>query len=82
MLKIAEGISLEELEKYGFMDWNKEGAEVIYFKFIPINGMMILILRDRSIDFELPVGSIIERSHIKIESFIEDLIQAGIVVKE
>lgn len=82
MLKVKEGIPLEELEKYGFMDWDKEGANVIYFKFIPINGMAILILKDRSIDFELPIDSIIKREHIKIERFIEDLITAGIVVKE
>ena len=82
MLKVKDGIKLEELEKYGFMKWGKEDAEVNYFKFIPINAMALLILKDRSIDFELPIGSVINRQDIKIESFIEDLITAGIVVKE
>ena len=82
MLKVKEGIPLEELEKYGFMYWDKEDAEVAYFKFISLNKMALLVLRNRIIDFELPIGSIIKREDIKIESFIYDLIQAGIVVKE
>lgn len=82
MLKIREDIPLEELEKYGFMYWDKEDAEVAYFKFISINRMALLVLKDKSIDFELPIGSIIKREDIRIESFIDDLIQAGIVVKE
>lgn len=82
MLKVKEGIKLEELEKYGFMDWDKEGAEVIYFKFINANAMIIQVMKDRRIEFQLPIGSIIKREDIKIERFIEDLITAGIVVKE
>lgn len=82
MLKVKEGINLEELEKYGFMDWDKGSAKVAYFKFIPINAMIIQVMRDRSIEFQLPIGSIIKKEDIKIESFIEDLITAGIVVKE
>ena len=82
MLQVKDGIKLEELEKYGFMSWDKESAEVAYFKFVSTNRMALLILRDRSIDFELPIGSVIKREDIKIESFIEDLITAGIVVKE
>ena len=82
MLKIKEGIPLDELEKYGFMSWNKEGAEVIYFKFISTNRMALLILNDRSIDFELPIGSVIRREDVNIENFIGDLITAGIVEKE
>lgn len=82
MLKIKEDIPLEELEKYGFMYWDKGSAKVAYFKFILINKMIVQILRDRSIDFQLPIGSIIKREDIRVESFIDDLIQAGIVVKE
>ena len=61
------------------MNWGKENAEVIYFKLAPINGMLIQIIKDRSIDFQLPIGSIIKKEDVKLETFIQDLIQANLV---
>lgn len=63
------------------MDWDKENAEVIYFKLIPINGMLIEIYKDRTIDFQLPLGTIIKREDVKLETFIDDLIQSNLVEK-
>ena len=79
--KLKDNIQFEELEKYGYMSWEKEDAEVRYFKLIPINGLLIVILKDRIIDYQLPLFSLIKQEDIKIETFIEDLIKADLVEK-
>ena len=79
MLRIKEGIDLKELEKFGYMNWDKENAKIIYFKFVPVNSMIIEIFKDRTIDFQLPLGSFLKREDIKIETFIDDLIKADMV---
>lgn len=63
------------------MNWDKENAEIIYFKFVPTNSMIIEILKDRTIDFQLPLGCILKREDIKIETFIDHLIKADLVEK-
>lgn len=81
MLKIKDNVDLKELENYGYMEWGKEDADVRYFKLIPINGLLIVILKDRIIDYQLPLFSLIKQEDIKIETFIEDLIKADLVEK-
>lgn len=39
MLKIKNNVDLKELEKFGYMNWDKENAKIIYFKFVPINSI-------------------------------------------
>lgn len=81
MLKIRDDVDLKELEKYGYMKWNNEKALVCYFKFVPINSMIIQIDRKRIIDFQLPIGSKIKKEDVKLETFIQDLIKADLVEK-
>lgn len=35
MLKIKDEVDLKELERFYYMQWNKENGEVEYFKLIP-----------------------------------------------
>lgn len=79
MLKIKDNVDLKELEKYGYEKHRKEGAIVDYYKFSPIG--IIRILKDRIIDIQFPFYSSIPPGLIKIESFISDLIQDGLVEK-
>lgn len=79
MLKIKDEVDLKELERFYYMQWNKENGEVEYFKLIPENGLLIQINKDRTIDFQLPIQSLLKKEDIKLEKFIDDLIQAGIV---
>lgn len=79
MLKIKDEVDLKELERFYYMQWNKENGEVEYFKLIPQNGLLIQINKDRTIDFQLPIQSLLKKEDIKLEKFIDDLIQAGIV---
>ena len=81
MLKIKDNVDLKELEKFGYMEWDKEEAIICYFKFVTINQMIIEIHKNRIIDFQLPLGSIIRREDIKLETFIDDLIKADLVEK-
>lgn len=79
--KLKDNIQFRELENYGYMGWGKENAEVRYFKLIPINGLLIEILKDRTVDYQLPLFSIIKKEDIKIETFIDDLIKADLIEK-
>lgn len=79
MLKIKDEVDLKELERFYYMQWDKENGEVEYFKLIPENGLLIQINKDRTIDFQLPIQSLLKKEDIKLEKFIDDLIQAGIV---
>lgn len=81
MLKIKDEVDLKELERFYYMHWNKKNAEVEYFKLIPQNGLLIQINKDRTIDFQLPIQSLLKKEDIKLEKFIDDLIQAGLVEK-
>lgn len=79
--KLKENIQFEELEKYGYMSWEKEDAEVRYFKLIPMNRLLIEVHKSRVIDYQLPLFSIVKKEDIKIETFIQDLIKANLVEK-
>ena len=79
--KLKKNIQFEELEKYGYMSWEKEDAEVRYFKLIPMNRLLIEVHKNRVIDYQLPLFSIVKKEDIKIETFIEDLIKADLVEK-
>ena len=68
MLKIAEGISLAELEKYGFRYYNS--ACKLRRRWISENGGLNIFEDDKTI------------VNIDGEDALYDLIQAGIVVKE
>ncbi len=85
-LKIREDIDLKELEKFGFEYWDKEDAKVAYFRFMPMINRSIKILieiyKDRTIDFQLPIGCQIEKNKICINDYVQDLIQADLVIKE
>lgn len=75
MLKIAEGISLAELEKYGFEYKNEDGIEgkFEYWEYV-----------DKYVPYRriyIPVWSR-EVVYLSGCDIIYDLIQAGIVVKE
>lgn len=63
------------------MKWNNEKALVCYFKFVPINAMIIQIDTKRIIDFQLPIESKIKKEDVELETFIQDLIQTGLVEK-
>lgn len=79
MLKIKDEVDLKELEKFGYMYWDKEGALIKYMKFLEY--FHIVIYEDRRIDIQLPINSILNKKDIKIETFIDDLIQANLVEK-
>ena len=68
MLKIAEGISLAELEKYGFRYYNSDCK--LRRRLISENGGLNIFEYDKTI------------VNIDGEDALYDLIQAGIVVKE
>lgn len=59
----------------------KEDSEISYYKLISINGLLIVIFKDRNIDYELPLFSKIKRKDIKIETFIDDLIKSNLIEK-
>ena len=79
--KLKDNIQFEELEKYGYMSWEKEDAEVRYFKLIPMNRLLIEVHKNRNIEYQMPLFSVIKEENIKIETFIQDLIQADLVEK-
>lgn len=59
----------------------KEDSEISYFKLISINGLLIVIFKDRTIDYQLPLFSTIKKEDIKIETFIDDLIKSNLIEK-
>lgn len=79
--KLKNNIQFEELENYGYTSWGKEDAGVKCFKLIPINGLLIEIHKNKTIDYQLPLFSVIKKEDIKIETFIDDLIKADLVEK-
>lgn len=74
MLKIAEGISLEELEKYGFEKEKMIGDEYMYRKITEkgVREHITIYCENRMIT---------THSKLLLDT-LYDLIQAGIVVKE
>lgn len=78
--KLKDDVDLKELEKFGYISWYKEGAEIKAFKMISF--IHINIYKDNTIDFQLPINSKITRKDIKIEDWIQDLKEAGLVEKE
>lgn len=81
MLKIKDNVDLKELEKYHYTNHQMDDAEIAYYKLVPENGIMITILKNRKIDYELPMFSKIKKNEIRISNYIYDLIQAGLVEK-
>lgn len=79
--KLKDNIQFRELENHGYMGWETEDGEIRYFKLIPINGLLIEILKNRTVDYQLPLFSIIKKEDIKIETFIDDLIKADLIEK-
>lgn len=79
MLKIRDNVDLKELEKFGYIHWDKEEALIKYMKFM--QHFRIVIYKDRIMDIQLPINSILSKKDIKIETFVYDLIQAGLVEK-
>lgn len=77
MLKIKDNVNLKELEKYGYTKHKMEKAAVDYYKFTKL--CAIQIFKDRSIHYQLPIGSPLKV--IIIENFIQDLIKADLVEK-
>ena len=62
------------------MYWDKEGAKIKYLKML--KNFHVVIYGDRIIDVNVPINSILNKKDIKIESFIQDLIQAGLVEQD
>ncbi len=44
--------------------------------------ILVEISKDRTIDFQLPLGCTIKKQEIYLEEYIQDLIKADLVVKE
>lgn len=86
MLKIREDVDLKELEKFHFTHHDKENAKICYYRQMPLVKRTITILveifKDRTIDFQLPLDCTIKKQEICLEEYIQDLIKAGLVVKE
>lgn len=85
MLKIDEKVNLKELEKFGYKytgnynrgdQWEKEINIIVDGK----NLGGILIQEDREIGFKFPYIQNIK--YPDIEPYVQDLIQAGLVIKE
>lgn len=72
MFKIKNDVDLKELEKYGFVYWDKPNAKIKSFKIF--SEFHIVITDDRKIDLDLPIGSELKKEDIDIESLIKDLI--------
>lgn len=85
MLKIKDNVDLKELEKYHFAHHNKENAVICYYRLMPLAHKTINILieinKDRTIDFQLPIGCTLEKKQIILREYIQDLIQANLVEK-
>lgn len=77
--KIRDDVDLKELERFGFEKHTKEEANVDYYKFTSI--LCVQILKDRSITYQLPIGSTIKKEYIILDNLIKDLIEAGLVEK-
>ena len=86
MLKIRDDVDLKELEKFHFAHHEKEDAKVCYYRLMPLKYRTIMILveifKDRTIDFQLPLGCTIKKQEIYLEEYIQDLMKANLVVKE
>lgn len=86
MWKIRDDVDLKELEKFHFAQHDKENAKICYYRLMPIIKRKIMILveisKDRTIDFQLPLGCTIKKQEIYLEEYIQDLIKANLVVKE
>lgn len=77
MLKIKDNVDLKELEKFGFKKHQMEEAKIDYYKNDGI--YIVVILKDRTIDYEVPVG--FPRLIIAMSCLVEDLIKADLVEK-
>lgn len=84
MLKVKEGIELEELEKYGFRrsKWG-EFWSIEKRTGYDSRGEAIMIYEDdRKIEIDLYNHCYMTHDAFKLQDTLYDLIQAGIVVKE
>ncbi len=86
MLKIRDDVDLKELERFHFTQHDKENSKICYYRPMPLTKRTITILveifKDRTIDFQLPLGCTIKKQEICLEEYIQDLIKANLVVKE
>ena len=86
MLKIRDDVDLKELEKFHFTQHDKENAKICYYRLMPLIKSPTMILvelsKDRTIDFQLPLGCTIKKQEINLEEYIQDLIKADLIVKE
>ena len=86
MWKIRDDVDLKELEKFHFARHDKENAEICYYRLMPLIKRTIMILveisKDRTMNFQVPLGCTIKKQEIYLEDYIQDLIKAGLVVKE
>ena len=86
MWKIRDDIDLKELEKFHFVQHDKENAKICYYRLMPLIKRTTMILveisKDRTIDFQLPLECTIKKQEIYLEEYIQDLIKANLVVKE
>ena len=85
-LRIRDDIDLKELEKFHFAQHDKENAKICYYRLMPLikrtTMILVEIYKDRTIDFQLPLGCTIKKQEIYLEEYIQDLIKADLVVKE
>lgn len=83
MLKIKDNVDLKELKKYHFAEHNNEKAIICYYRLMPMTHRTIMILieinKDRTIDFQLPIGCTLDNDKIILKDYIQDLIEADLV---
>lgn len=86
MSKIRDDVDLKELEKFHFTQHDKGNAKICYYRLMPLIKRTTMILveisKDRTIDFQLPLGCTIKKQEINLEEYIQDLIKADLIVKE
>ena len=79
MLKIKDNVDLKELEKYGFKNESNYNRGELYTRLINDNELKgIAINFERKITFMFPYS---KKTFPRIEKYINDLIQAGLVEK-
>lgn len=72
---LKEDVEFERLEKFDYLEYNKEESDIKYFKF---NGLVIIrVFKDRHIDIQKPIGK--EFMIIDIKNMIKDLIKTNLV---
>lgn len=85
MLKIKDNVDLKELEEFHFLHHDKEDAKICYYRLMPLMetsiNILVEVFKDRTIDFQLPLGCLIKKQEICLEKYIQDLKEANLVEK-